>query len=236
MSRPVTPVIAVADEWNRRNRVEETHPAFGVAIITRGQGTQRTLFQSDVLHSETVSLSIHTATRGRELNRDWIHSHEKLVDVEMSLAQWGALVSSVGMGSGVPVTLRCTESNSVVDAFPFKPRIEESLDDVGSTVDRLLDEIKRTLAVVQDAIDNKRPIGRLRDAMRDHAAAVANASANAEYAVRSLVDAGESVLSQVRADIESQVLNAQRLSDVRALIVAPQMPLRAIEGNDVVTD
>lgn len=49
---------------------DETHPAFGVAGVVRREGTPRALFQSDLMHSSTVVLSVRAATRLRDLNRD----------------------------------------------------------------------------------------------------------------------------------------------------------------------
>ena len=93
-----------------RGRVDE-HPAFGVAVLSRRHSTPgQVLFQSDVAHQET--LSIRRAERVRDLKRDWVHA-EELVEIEMSTAQWGALVSSIGMGSGISA-----------DRLPSIPEIE----------------------------------------------------------------------------------------------------------------
>src|SRR6478735_12174096 len=94
----------------RDDGIVDTHPAFGVAVVTRGSGSGQALFQSDLLHRETITLRVHRAERTRMLAHDWTHPLEELVEVEFSLSQWGALVSSIGIGSGVPCTIRRTES------------------------------------------------------------------------------------------------------------------------------
>lgn len=210
---------------------EETHPAFGVAVVTRGSGTPRSLFQSDVLHQETITLSIETAERIRDLNHDWVHPKNTLVEVEMSLAQWGALVSSIGIGSGVPVTIRQTESQAHIPGLPYQPRIKENLDEVNKVVNKLLKQSEDSFAVLQDAIINKKGNTAVKEALRAHSATINNASANAEFAVKSLVAAGEKVTSQVRADIESQVLAAARLTEAAqgVAIIAPEIRLNEIE-------
>ena len=199
----------------------DTHPAFGVAIVTRSSGTPRTLFQSDLRHHETIHLRIETAERGRDLNRDWVHPSGSLIEIEMSLAQWGALVSSIGIGSGVPVTLRRTESEVQIPTIPYEPRIAENVAETKGAVSRLLARAQETLAALDDAITNKKGAVAVRDALRTHKASVENASGNAAFAVTSLAEAAEAVTSQAKADIESHILQASQITGTQASIEAP---------------
>lgn len=210
--------------------VEESHPAFGVAVVTRGSGSARSLFQSDVLHHESITLSIQTARRGRDLNHDWVHSEKVLVEVEMSLAQWGALVSSVGIGSGVPVTIRRTEAQVFVPTLPYEPRFKASLDEVNGTVGKLLTRARETLSVLKEAIEGKQGVRVVREALRAHEGSITHAENTSDFAVKSMVAAGEKVASQVRADIESQILVASMLTDHSGAISAPEMRLGEIEA------
>lgn len=209
----------------------ETHPAFGVAVVTRGQGTGRSLFQSDLLHRESITLSIQTADRTRALHRDWVHPRRTLVEVEMSLAQWGALVSSIGIGSGVPVTIRRREGGPDLPGIPYEPRLGESVGEARGSVRRLLARVRETLEVVEDAVDNKRGVKALREALRMHRASVVNADSNAAFAVKSVQEATEAVTSQARADIEAQILQAQIITGSNASIEAPEIVLPQIEAD-----
>jgi len=229
MARNIEEPTRTAQEgYGRDGEVKETHPAFGVAVVGRMSGTPRALFQSDVLHSESITLSIRTADRTRGLSHDWVHPGKTLVEVEMSLAQWGAVVSSVGVGSGVPVTVRATEGVHLVPELPYQPRIKANLDEVNAAVDKLMEKVRVTLEALTSAIEGKAGVKVVREAMRDHAAAVEHAEANSVFAVKSMVAAGEKVTSQVRADIESQILAAARLTD-RGAISAPTMHFGEIE-------
>lgn len=203
--------IPVDSVTNERGELEESHPAFGVVTVHRGSGTRVALFQSDVLHQETVTLAIRGATRVRYLNSDWVHPTETIVEVEVSLAQWGAIVSSVGLGSGVPVTIRRREGGRAVPSLPYQPRIAANLDEVRSSVKRVFARARETFGAVEDAIENKKGIRAIRDALRGHRTALDHASANPEFAITSLAAAAETVTAQVRADLEAQVLSARRL-------------------------
>lgn len=211
---------------------EDSHPAFGVAIVSRGSGSGRSLFQSDLLHRETVTLSIHVAERTRMLHRDWVHPRQELVEVEMSLAQWGALVSAHGIGSGVPVTIRRTEHVVHVPGIPFEPRTAENVAETRGKIEEMLARAQQTLADLEQAIESKQGIRATRDALRLHAASIQHAAGNAEYAIRSLNEATEHVVSTARADIEAHILEAQQATGRDAPIEAPtfQTPLM-VEGD-----
>lgn len=201
----------------------DTHPAFGVATVARSHGTPRTLFQSDLRHNDTIHLTISTADRTRELNHDWTHPNKVLVEVEMSLAQWGALVSSIGIGSGVPVTLRSRETDYQIPLIPFEPRLAESVSEVKSATRKTFERAKVTFEALQEAINSKRGVKEVREALRTHAASLEHAEGNAEFAVKSLQGAAESVVSQARADIEAHILTASILTG-NSSIEAPLMP------------
>lgn len=206
-----------------RGGTRETHPAFGVAVVTRGSGTPRSLFQSDLRHNETISLSIHEAERLRDLSHDWVHPGRQLVEIEMSLAQWGSLVSSIGIGSGVPVTLRRTEAEPFVPEIPYEPRIAVSLAETRGSVDRLIESIREAFDELDEAIEGKKGVRAVREAKRALAAAIANAPANAEFSVKSLARAAETLTSQAKSDIEAHVLSAARLTGLQAPLLVPEL-------------
>lgn len=202
---------------------KESHPAFAVASVGRMHGTSRSLFQSDLEHGETIRLTISSASRYRGLNRDVVHPEQSIVEVEMSLAQWGALVSSAGIGSGVPVTLRDVEGRGRIPGIPFAPRIEQSLSEVNAAVDKVLERARETLEELTDAIEERRGIRTTREALRSHAATIRNASRNTEFAVNSMKHAAENIVSQAKADIESHILDAVRATGKRPGIESPDL-------------
>lgn len=220
-------------EGTEHSDYEENHPAFGVAVVTRSAGTPRTLFQSDLQHNETIVLSIRRASRDRQLMRDWIYPREELIEVEMSLAQWGSLVSSMGIGSGTPVTIRSTATERLVPGLPYEPRIATVVGEAKGTVERLLERARETLVVLSDAIESKKGIRETREALRMHRHTLEGAANNAEFAVKSVVEATEHVTSQAKSDIEAHILNAAALTGLTAPIILPEL---TIGGNEEATE
>ena len=201
----------------------DSHPAFAVAVVSkRSSHPGQTLFQSDLKHRETIVLSIREASRFRNLMRDSVFPGDHLVEVEMSLAQWGALVSSIGIGAGVPVTLRHV-AGADVPVLPYLPRMVKSLAETRGAVTQLLERARETLGGLTEAIEGKLGVKATREALRTHTAALNNAESNAAFAVKSFVEATEEITNQARADIESQILNVSRLTGVEASVELPEL-------------
>ncbi|MFD7537464.1 hypothetical protein [Streptomyces sp. NPDC059819] len=211
-----------------QERGGEIHPAFGVAVVTRRHGTGRSLFQSDLLHNETISLTVHEATRRRDLNHDWVSPGRDLVEIEMSLAQWGSLVSSVGLGSGVPVTIRRSEHDRSVPEIPYQPRTAESLREVREVTERMYARVKAATTVLHEAIHEKKGVKATKGALSALENAVAHAGSSAQFTVDSLVEAGEQVVAQARADIEASVLETVRLTGTAPSVEASPVDALAL--------
>lgn len=121
-----------------------THPAFGQISLHRVNGYQ-TLYGSDFVHHNTVRIAIHRSQLNRNLSHDWYYAEDTLAEVELSEAQWATFVSSFGMGSGVPCTLRYVK-NDEVPRKPYLPDPDirrEFSDEVGHTINDAMNSLKR---------------------------------------------------------------------------------------------
>lgn len=225
----------VRTEGDAHTDYRENHPAFGVAVVTRSSGTPRTLFQSDLQHNETIHLSIQRAERSRSLIRDWVFPRKTLVEVEMSLAQWGSLVSSIGIGSGVPVTIRSTESEYLVPGLPYEPRIAEAVAESKNVVHKLLDDVRKSYNALRRTFEEKQGIKAQREAMNHLYHSINNTDANAEFAIKQTTEAVESVVAQAKTDIEAHILAAAQATGLTASIQLPEQlvnkPQVAIEAD-----
>lgn len=209
---------------------DESHPAFAVASVHTSSGTPRALFQSDLMHNNTVVVSIQTATRRRDLQRDWVHPRRELIEIEMSESQWGALVSSMGKGSGVPVTLRRSENERTVPALPYQPRTAENRREVRETVERLLADATAAMAALDAAEDSKAGVKERRELRNRLRSTLENAGGNARFAIDSLAEAADSLVNQARADIETHVMRAAAAHGVPASVVFPSLELKEIQA------
>lgn len=185
-------------------RGDDVHPAFGNITVHRssvagGRHGGAVLFDSEIPHQETMTIRVQRATRKRDLNHDWIHGDGKsLLEVEMSMAQWASFVSSINSGSGVPCTIRSTETQWDVPGLEFAPRLALSAAETRSAADRAFAAIKEA----RDAYEAKKTVGNLR-ALHF---AIENATANVTYATSTLRKHTEDVVQKARADVEAMVV------------------------------
>lgn len=198
----------------------QRHPAFGVVSIGRPSGAGRPLFQSDLLHNNTITLTISRAARNRSLHQDWVHLEEELVEVEMSLAQWGALVSSVG-GRSTPVTIRHTETDGLVDDLPHQPRSQQTMDEVRAKTEEMLAGVTDALAELRAAFDDKQGIRAQREALAKLERKVSQAPGNAHFAAESMTEAIENTVSAAKADIEAHILATQTALGIGSSVGIP---------------
>lgn len=147
----------------------------------------------------------------------------------MSETQWGALVSSTGKGSGVPITIRRRENHVTVPSIPYEPRTSVARAEAQSVVARLLEEAKEAMKALDAAEDNKLGVKERRAARGRLRAALSNAASNAQFAVDSLTEATESLVNQAKADIETHVMAAAAGYGIAAPVAFPALELGAAE-------
>ena len=206
MPRP-DPVDPTIDEHG-----DESHPAWGVVRVSRPHAGGIPMFDSEILHSDFVTLEVGPATRQRDLNRDWIHGgSRKHIEIRMSMAQWGELVSSFGNGSGVPCTVERLQGARLPEV-PHDPRLGLSMDEAVTAADRHFDRIREAM----DAYSEKRSAANLRALQ----SAIRNTEANVKFASESLAEHAEAVVAKARADVEAMVDSAARAVGIDPTAVA----------------
>lgn len=185
----------------------QTHPAFGTATVMRPSGLGSVLFQSDIKHQHTVTLTIAHADRKRDLNRDWVHSGKQIIEIEMSQAQWAELVASGGIGGGVPVTIR-QDASGLVPGLPYQPRTEASRQEVANAVQKMLGDLVEKVENLKSASDSKAGVKAMREAIRQVDLAVAGAANRAVFATQSMEEAIETMVANATADINATIADA----------------------------
>lgn len=183
---------------------DEEHPSFGVARLYRARcSPARRLFDSSIGHHEYVRLEIARATRTRSLHRDWIHGEvDTLIEVNMSLTQWGALVSSFNHGSGSPVTIARVGRERMPEADHVS-RLAVTAREVSEAATVRTEQIRGAVEAIESAFEARAGRREMADLIRDLSVAVGNLPSNMRYVADSLTEHAEDVVSKARADIEA---------------------------------
>jgi hypothetical protein len=182
---------------------DDVHPSFGVVRLSRVSGGGKRLFDSSVPHSQWVTMEIARATRRRDLHHDWIYgSVHPLIEIEMSLTQWGALVSSFNEGSGTPVTLYRV-GNEIMPESSHESRLAYTAREVKEQAVRSTDEVRAAVQAVTDAFESKAGRRDMLAAINTLQHTVDNLPANMKYAADRLTEHAEDVVSKAKADIDA---------------------------------
>lgn len=197
----------------------ETHPAYGIISASRVSSTSGgVLFDSEVQHQHYVTIKIDVADRSRDLNRDWIHGTQQVIEVAVSESQWGKFVSSLNSG-GSPCTIQYINGEAIKDddgtpmrgripELPFAPRMAHQRAETVEAASRHFDKIKEAHAafVEKPNAANKRAL----------ALAIEYTEGNIDYAARSLTEFSEKVVAKAQADIEAMMESKIRTLGLQA--------------------
>ena len=77
----------------------------------------------------TILSLIHISSIERGLNRDWIHGDKVIAEVEMSYSQFAEAITSMNIGTGVPVTVQWTEKDGKIPPCDFVSKREQFEDE-----------------------------------------------------------------------------------------------------------
>lgn len=197
-------------EINRGSRGEEVHESWALARFNRVSGNPGAkLFDSEIRHQHYITFHVTRASRRRDLHRDWIHPERELIEISMSEAQFGALVSSFGQGAGVPVTLSWFEGELIPQPVNEESRLGKSHEEVKTKHAEGLAKIKEAQALVQDAFDRKLGVKVTRERLATLQRVIDQMPGNMEFAAKSLSEHSENVTTKMKADIEGMILNTK---------------------------
>ncbi len=135
MPRPndISPTITEEDGPMAGQR--KAHAAYGMLRFSRVSGDPGKLFGSEINHNAYIQMELCPGEEQRHLSNTWYFGRSKcLCQVKMSSAQFAELITSLNMGSGVPVTI-----DYLADDMGQRPGIKDE-DTLHETIKR---EVKK---------------------------------------------------------------------------------------------
>lgn len=135
-----------------------SHPSYGSLAFRRRTGGVTPLFGSSIEHRDTIAMTLYHADITRGLHSDSIYDNKKIVEVEMSYSQFAEAITSMNMGSGVPVTIRWTEKDGHVPACDFVSKREQFADEFKEKRQKVTEESQQIIQDVADLFDKKKTL------------------------------------------------------------------------------
>jgi hypothetical protein len=190
---------------------DEHHPAFGVIGVHRIHATPgEVLFQSDLRHPEYIRITVHEATRKRDLKHDWVHPGPMVCEVSVSMSQFASFVSSGGT-QGVPCTIDFAGSGTHEPGsrpgLNYVPRLSVTSGEVRSAAAEAYGKIQEAFEEYAESLTDsgKGSAAARRAALSKLRSSIATAAPNVAYATETLDKHAEEVVEKSRADVEAMV-------------------------------
>src|SRR5271157_2285441 len=121
----------------------EKHPSYGMVGINRSQSSGTYLFGSIQKHHSFITLTIKHAEVARHLANDWYHADSlPIVEIEMSHTQFAELITSPGIGDGVPCTIRGLDGKLVEECPPPAEMDSKFAEDLKKTTSETVRQLK----------------------------------------------------------------------------------------------
>lgn len=105
------------------------HPSYGTLLFARRTGGATPLFGSSIEHRDTIAMTLYHAEVNRGLYNDTFRGKKAIAEVEMSYSQFAEAITSMNMGTGVPVTIRYTEKDGKIPACDFVSKRNQFVDE-----------------------------------------------------------------------------------------------------------
>lgn len=146
-------------------KVEETrfgtktsHPSYGTLSFSRRTGGATPLFGSSIEHRDTIAMTLYHADITRGLHSDSIYGSKVIAEVEMSYSQFAEAITSMNMGSGVPVTIRRTEKDGNIPPCDFVSKREQFADEFKEKRKQATEESQQIIKDVAELFNQKKAL------------------------------------------------------------------------------
>lgn len=144
-------------------KVEETefgtktsHPSYGTLAFGRRTGGATPLFGSSIEHRDTIAMTLYHANITRDLHNDYIFGSSKIAEVEMSYSQFAEAITSMNMGSGVPVTIRWTEKDGNISPCNFVSKREQFTNEFKKNTKDTMNKAQQLIQEVRELFNQKK--------------------------------------------------------------------------------
>lgn len=146
-------------------KVEETqfgtktsHPSYGTLAFSRRTGNARPLFGSSIEHKDIIAMTLYHADITRGLHYDSIYGDKAIAEVEMSYSQFAESITSMNMGTGVPVTIRWTEKDGNIPPCEFVSKREQFASEFKEKRKKATNESQQLIKEVADLFNQKKSL------------------------------------------------------------------------------
>jgi hypothetical protein len=200
----------------------ENHPAYGVVGIVNVTSTGHALAGSDVKHHSYVTLRISKARLMHDLHRTYPYATERVIEVEMTHAQFAQMITTPNQGEGV----LCTLSEIGKEEIPgvvLESRYAESAQSTRNAINKSMEDIREAEAKLAEAIKGGK-IGEIKKAHSWLQTKISHLPSNVDFAQKMLNEFTEKVVSNAKTEVEATLNAAVRHVGLQAVAAGAELP------------
>ena len=195
-------------EYNKESDnadIIKEHPSFGLIGLSRRSSNGTALFGSSIKHSELISLTIRRGEVNRDLNREWYHGKEELIEIEMSANQFAEFITTPNVGSGVPCTIKHVGRTRMPDPIYedkktlFSKEFENKMKNISSGLEGNLEILKNILSKKSIGKGDKQEIENLFTKFKS------DISSSVPFIESSFVEQMDKTVTEAKSEIEAFV-------------------------------
>lgn len=213
-----------------REETKERADSYGMLQINRISGNgNAVLFGSSITHNETIRLSIHPGTVTRTLNHDWYYAEGKpFIEVEMSQAQFAEAITSMNMGSGVPVTIRRLNGKGVEHEGFINKRVQFE-QEFRERMEKLEKSLRHLTEESEELLRNKKSLnkGDRESILNELNRLKMEISSNIPFMMSSYNEQLDKTSKEAKAEIEAFTINK-----INQLGITKLQELQALDNTD----
>lgn len=154
----VEPTIIKSNLFKTDNKYRETHPSYGQLSFSRRTSDKTgaiTLYGSSVRHQNTITMTVVRSDKYcNEFNELFFGHNQPLIEVEMSQSQFSEAITSMNIGSGVPVTLKTIMGRIMPDCLEKSIR-QKADENLKTRFNKIAKRLKDSMDQIEEITNQK---------------------------------------------------------------------------------
>lgn len=210
------------------------HPSMAVLGFSRVQcsGVGVALNGSHLTHTTVIQMTLQHAEKHRKLNNDRFFDRGVIAQAYLSQNQFAELITSMNVGSGIPVTLTMTEKDGPIDTPLFENAREKYETEFAKTAKKAALESEQLVADARELLAGS---GTLKKVDRETLVARMEALASTigstmPYVEKCFQEAMDDTVTDARSSIQAFCQQRVEEAGLTALAAVPSCPSLASPG------
>lgn len=179
------------------------HPSFGMVRLSRRNSRGTVLFGSSITHNEIIAITIAKGNVDRDLNREWYHAGDELVEIEMSANQFAEFITTPNTGSGIPCTLRHVGRERMPEP-PYESKKDMFSREFEIKMKNISSDLTENLKIAKQILE-KPSIGKgdREELIKLFEKFISNVGSNIPFMEKSFVEQMDKTVTEAKAEIDA---------------------------------